>query len=200
MLSSSVALSHVFIARCSSFDIIARIETVSFHFQSLKCTLTIQWCETLVLKIECTGQRLDHLLKYCCSSGNGLWYRLILAEQFCSKIKIWGAKNWTLVRKVFSPVTAVFSTSGATVLGKIHWDLIAVNSIIVKPPRVMIDSRTRNEAASDDWFSNRKRNATITSTRQSKLKSLIKAPSTRIRRFLYPQIFLCGYKNICVHT
>ena len=26
-----------------------------------------------------------------------------------------------------------------------------------------------------------------------------KAPSTRIRRFLYPQIFLCGYKNICVH-
>ena len=26
------------------------------------------------------------------------------------------------------------------------------------------------------------------------------APSTRIRRFLYPQIFLCGYKNICVHT
>ena len=28
----------------------------------------------------------------------------------------------------------------------------------------------------------------------------LKAPSTRIRRFLYPQIFLCGYKNICVHT
>ena len=27
-----------------------------------------------------------------------------------------------------------------------------------------------------------------------------KAPSTRIRRFLRPQIFLCGYKNICVHT
>ena len=27
-----------------------------------------------------------------------------------------------------------------------------------------------------------------------------KAPSTRIRRFWYPQIFLCGYKNICVHT
>ena len=27
-----------------------------------------------------------------------------------------------------------------------------------------------------------------------------KAPSTRIRRFLYPQMFLCGYKNICVHT
>ena len=28
---------------------------------------------------------------------------------------------------------------------------------------------------------------------------LSKAPSTRIRRFLYPQIFLCGYKKICVH-
>ena len=28
----------------------------------------------------------------------------------------------------------------------------------------------------------------------------LKAPSTRIRRFLYPQFFLCGYKNICVHT
>ena len=111
-----------------------------------------------------------------------------------------GSKKLNFGPKGFSPVTAVFSTSGATVLGKIHWDWIAVNSIIVKPPRVMIDSRTRNEAASDDWFSNRKRNATITSTRQSKLKSLIKAPSTSIRRFLYPQIFLCGYKNICVHT
>ena len=28
---------------------------------------------------------------------------------------------------------------------------------------------------------------------------LSKAPSTHIRRFLYPQIFLCGYKKICVH-
>ena len=28
---------------------------------------------------------------------------------------------------------------------------------------------------------------------------MTKAPSTGIRRFLYAQIFLCGYKNICVH-
>ena len=29
---------------------------------------------------------------------------------------------------------------------------------------------------------------------------ITKAQSTRIQRFLYPQIFLCGYEYICVHT
>ena len=54
---------QVFVSCCSSLDIIARLsfkKTVSFHFQSLKWTLTFQWCETL--KMEYTSQRSGHLL------------------------------------------------------------------------------------------------------------------------------------------
>ena len=54
------SLKQVFITCCSSFDIVARNigfkETVAFHFQSFECTLPFQWCKTLALKIEYTGQ------------------------------------------------------------------------------------------------------------------------------------------------
>ena len=87
MLSSSIPLSvriesqmklakQVFIACCSFFWHHSEnwdLKTVSFHFQSFKCTLTLQWCETLALKIEYTGRRGGHLWKYSCSCGNGFW-------------------------------------------------------------------------------------------------------------------------------
>lgn len=35
-----------------------------FHFQYFKCTLTLQWCETLAFKIEYTRQRRDDLFEW----------------------------------------------------------------------------------------------------------------------------------------
>ena len=70
------SLKPVSIACCSFFDIIARIEflkTLSLHVKPLMCTLTLQSCETLALKIEFTDQLGDHLWKWSCSSGNGFW-------------------------------------------------------------------------------------------------------------------------------
>ena len=53
------------IACCSSVDIIVFVSVffllLLYHFRSFQYKLTLQWCETLALKIEYTSQRGSHL-------------------------------------------------------------------------------------------------------------------------------------------
>lgn len=80
-----VANKHSFVCLCKHWELRLRIEYSLKVFLSIfnyKCTLTLQRCETSALKIEYTGQRGGHLLKYFCSSGNELWlvYEDLLIE------------------------------------------------------------------------------------------------------------------------
>lgn len=80
-----VANKHSFVCLRKHWELRLRIEYSLKVFLSIfnyKCTLTLQRCETSALKIEYTGQRGGHLLKYFCSSGNELWlvYEDLLIE------------------------------------------------------------------------------------------------------------------------
>ena len=69
-------LKQVFVACCSSFDIIARLKFLRkrfFPFSIFSCTLTLQWSKTFPLKIEYTGQCGSQIIKYSCSKGKRFW-------------------------------------------------------------------------------------------------------------------------------